>query len=380
MKYIEHIWEACRYKKAFIELFRFIEHLETEGGELYTNHPMTGSKKLNVQDELNQPNAIPFNDQTDLVYAHIAPDYHFCPEAINKVLSRAYFKQGQWEEFLFSFNANSIPEILKSYRISTEKDTKWYKAWHTWAFMNFRALKFCKDNVPELRKKIDFPLTSMGKYGAKLNPREFAINAIKGFFKSVAFCKNGSSLQDTLRILTIWFDDGHDEQIRAAVEEGIKSVSIDTWLQVIPQLIARIDMPHTSVAKLIHTLLTDIGKYHPQSLIYPLTVTSKSTNIARSNAANEILHLMRVHSPNLVKQAILVSEELIRIAILWHELWHEGLEEASRLYFGDNNIDAMFETLEPLHKMIERAPSTFKELSFYQSYGQDLAKAYQFCQ
>ncbi|KPM03125.1 serine/threonine-protein kinase mTOR-like protein [Sarcoptes scabiei] len=366
LKYIEHIWEACRYKKAFIELFRFIEHLETEGGELYTNHPMTGSKKLNVQDELNQPNAIPFNDQTDLVYAHIAPDYHFCPEAINKVLSRAYFKQGQWEEFLFSFNANSIPEILKSYRISTEKDTKWYKAWHTWAFMNFRALKFCKDNVPELRKKIDFPLTSMGKYGAKLNPREFAINAIKGFFKSVAFCKNGSSLQDTLRILTIWFDDGHDEQIRAAVEEGIKSVSIDTWLQVIPQLIARIDMPHTSVAKLIHTLLTDIGKYHPQSLIYPLTVTSKSTNIARSNAANEILHLMRVHSPNLVKQAILVSEELIRIAILWHELWHEGLEEASRLYFGDNNIDAMFETLEPLHKMIERAPSTFKELSFYQ--------------
>ena len=29
-----------------------------------------------------------------------------------------------------------------------------------------------------------------------------------------------------------------------------------------------------------------------------------------------------------------VSEELIRVAILWHELWHEGLEEASRLYFG----------------------------------------------
>ena len=41
---------------------------------------------------------------------------------------------------------------------------------------------------------------------------------------------------------------------------------------------------------------------------------------------------MRQHSPNLVEQADTVSQELIRVAVLWHELWHEGLEEASRLY------------------------------------------------
>ena len=29
-------------------------------------------------------------------------------------------------------------------------------------------------------------------------------------------------------------------------------------------------------------------------------------------------------------QALMVSDELIRVAILWHEQWHEGLEEASR--------------------------------------------------
>ena len=59
-----------------------------------------------------------------------------------------------------------------------------------------------------------------------------------------------------------------------------------------------------------------------------------------------------------------VSEELIRVAILWHELWHEGLEEASRLYFGDRNVKGMFETLEPLHQMLERGPQTLKEISF----------------
>ena len=50
----------------------------------------------------------------------------------------------------------------------------------------------------------------------------------------------------------------------------------------------------------------------------------------------------------------MVSQELIRVAILWHEMWHEGLEEASRLYFGDHNVEGMFTTLEPLHQMLER--------------------------
>lgn len=61
-----------------------------------------------------------------------------------------------------------------------------------------------------------------------------------------------------------------------------------------------------------------------------------------------------------------VSDELIRVAILWHELWHEGLEEASRLYFGERNVKGMFETLQPLHAMLERGPQTLKETSFNQ--------------
>lgn len=61
-----------------------------------------------------------------------------------------------------------------------------------------------------------------------------------------------------------------------------------------------------------------------------------------------------------------MSEELIRVAILWHELWHEGLEEASRLYFGDKNIKGMLDSLEPLHHMMEKGPQTQMETSFNQ--------------
>lgn len=47
-------------------------------------------------------------------------------------------------------------------------------------------------------------------------------------------------------------------------------------------------------------------------------------------------------------------------------MWHEGLEEASRLYFGERNVKGMFEVLEPLHAMMERGPQTLKETSFNQ--------------
>jgi hypothetical protein len=35
-------------------------------------------------------------------------------------------------------------------------------------------------------------------------------------------------------------------------------------------------------------------------------------------------------------------------------MWHEGLEEASRYYFTENNPEAMIATLEPLHDELER--------------------------
>ena len=101
-------------------------------------------------------------------------------------------------------------------------------------------------------------------------------------------------------------------------------------------------------------------------MIYPLTVAAKSNKPSRNQAANKVIKNMRDHSNTLVQHAMLVSEELIRVAILWHELWHEGLEEASRLYFGERNVKGMFAALEPLHQMIERGPQTLKETSFNQ--------------
>ena len=39
----------------------------------------------------------------------------------------------------------------------------------------------------------------------------------------------------------------------------------------------------------------------------------------------------------------------------------------------------MFDTLEPLHAMLERGPQTLKETSFNQAYGRDLMEAQEWC-
>ena len=108
------------------------------------------------------------------------------------------------------------------------------------------------------------------------------------------------------RLLTLWFDYGQWSEVYEALVDGIKTIQIDNWLQVIPQLIARIDTQRPLVSRLVHQLLTDIGKQHPQALIYPLTVASKSSSPARHAAAKKILKNMSDHSNTLVQQAMLV--------------------------------------------------------------------------
>lgn len=288
-----------------------------------------------------------------------------------RLLARCHLKLGSWCESLSGINELSIPEILRNYAAATELSSDWYKAWHAWAYMNFETVLFYKHQE-----------TNNDSAGTKKTAPEFiqqhTVPAVEGFFKSINL-SHGSSLQDTLRLLTLWFDYGQHPAVHEALVEGIRTIEINVWLQVIPQLIARIDTPRALVGKLIHSLLIDIGKSHPQALVYPLTVASKSSFVARKNAANQILKSMCTHSSNLVNQAAMISEELIRVAILWHEQWHEALEEASRLYFSELDVKGMFKTLEPLHSMLERGPQTMKEASFSQAYGRDLNEAQEWC-
>ena len=58
--------------------------------------------------------------------------------------------------------------------------------------------------------------------------------------------------------------------------------------------------------------------------------------------------------------------------------WHEGLEDASRLYFGEGNVSGMLQVLFRLHQELERGSSTRREQAFNTTFGRDLAEAHNF--
>ena len=255
-------------------------------------------------------------------------------------------------------------QALTSYFYATLSDENNYRAWHAWAVMNFRIVSHY------------FKTNQKSVISAHLTP------AIEGFFKSIALQdkEDSRSLQDILRLLTLWFEHGQRPKVREAVIDGFEKVSVDTWLAVIPQIIARIDTPVEEIRGLVHAALTKIGKVHPQALVFPLIVSSKSKVKSRSSAAWDLLNILRTESPVLLDQAFLVSEELIRIAILWHELWLEAIEEAFRELFTRKNIEKAIEVLLPLHDMMRKGPTTIKEHAFVQMYGGDLDEAEQWLQ
>lgn len=209
---------------------------------------------------------------------------------------------------------------------------------------------------------------------------QYVVPAIHGFFRSIALGQTSDSrnvLQDILRLLTLWFAHGARRDVEIAIQEGFEMVSIGTWLDVVPQLIARIHTKVPSIKKALHHLLVTLGEQHPHALVYPLTVAAKSINPSRQRAAENILDELRRTPGNaaLVDQAQLVSHELIRVAILWPEQWFEAIEEASRAYFNDEDLDAMNEILDARHATLREPFETIHEHEFSRNYGRELEDA-----
>jgi FKBP12-rapamycin complex-associated protein len=141
-----------------------------------------------------------------------------------KLLARCYLRIGDWQSSLHEEtrleNQGILPETLKSYLAATRYDRDWYKAWHAWAFANFEVLSHhekLEENVP-----VNIIVSHV-------------VPSVQGFFRSILL-STGSSLQDTLRLLTLWFNYGHHADVNYAIAEGFSTVSIDTWLEVIPQV------------------------------------------------------------------------------------------------------------------------------------------------
>lgn len=261
-------------------------------------------------------------------------------------------------------------DVLTTFKRATLFDSCGYRAWHAWALLNFRI-------AIQLRER---DVASGGKTLSK-TLRNHVVAAVKGFVNAIRLGTrkwSASVHQDLLNLLTCLFMHGKNQEISTIITESIGAIAIEAWLGVLPQLLARIHIKDPGIRAVLHPLLIRLGEKHPQALMYPLSVLLNSPVAERKASAESLMNSLKAHSSALVEEAQMVSSELIRVAILWLEMWHEGLEDASRLYFGEGNVSGMLDLLFPLHEMLEKGATTRQESDFLKSYGHDLSKAHSF--
>lgn len=298
---------------------------------------------------------------------------------------KCLLKLGSWKIRLLTpgvaVDQKTRSEIIQIYAQATNVNPKSYQAWHEWGLANYHAAQERGDRSGMMRSESATLLQR--RLRRPSIPVEHIlthiVNALKGLFRAISLGTSKSIarvMQDMLCILNFWFKYGEHSEVYNALREGLDSVPVDSWLGVLPQLIARIHHEGDLGRGLLHGLLENLGNRHAQALMYPLSVALQSPRMDRKVAAESLLANMRQHSAILIEQSVLVSQELIRIAILWDEEWYSTLEDSSRLYFGDGNVQGMLDLLLPLHEKISQGPKTNSDTLFLQTYGNDLHQAH----
>ena len=283
----------------------------------------------------------------------------------NKLKARCYLKLGMWEKNqLTILSEKMFDSVISSFKTSTELNPQYYKAWHAFGLMNYDAL--CA--YEELNKK-----SSQNSGRIQLH----CLAAINGFVHAISLGGNDitKTLQNILRFIKLWFNYGELPEQEALIRGSFEKINVTSWLAVIPQIFARIDIKSMVIRKMMFDLLDKIGQFEPQALLYPLCMLCRSSSPERRKCAEYLMNSMRQHSPTLMVQALQVCNELIRSAILLMEQWYETIEEATRICYATDNAPGAVNLLLELHEQMSLPPETMNEIAFHQSFGSNLKQA-----
>ncbi len=290
--------------------------------------------------------------------------------------------------------------VLKDLRKATELDPGSYRAWHAWAMLNLNLIG-TEDMLFEMNASMiqedasnsliggdvmstpisvasscppqyDSNIVRAWSSASALSPVNccHAAIAVQAFFRCLLLGGKITMVQDTLRLLTLWFQYGEDPRVDTEMALGIRGSPTEAWLPVVPQLLARVCSPSPRVRALLLQLLNRIGSDHPQALIYPITVAVSRPG--PQYLAQEVLVRLKSGNCKLVNEAALLSQELSKVALSLEEKWQQGLESASRAYMTKGDIHTMMKRLRALHAL----PSSSEvDAPFRSLFGRDLNEA-----
>lgn len=358
--YDKHLQLAkiCRNEDRFSNCLNVLNRLNRRLGQY--------EKQVKIKVELNINKCLYENNMQDQAINNLKQIINEEINYVDDILkSKIYCYYGIWN---LQKNENNLKEetvksIMGYLELSQKFDQKNYYSWHNYALVNYKFFDF---------------LINSGKESKNSNSLfQYATNAINGFMHAV--CIGGKNisktLQDLLRLIDLWFNMGDKEEIDKLIHKAFEMIDLDSWLLVIPQLLARVNIIDERIKNSLSFLLRKIGNTHPRALLYPLIVMNKSRSRKRRLASQVILDEMKKKYSTLIDEGSLIIDELNRCALLLHEEWGEAIEESAKLYFQSNDIKGMIKILMEVHEKMSKKPETMNEIHFYQLYASDLSEA-----
>lgn len=287
------------------------------------------------------------------------------PGVDDKLKARCFLKLGMWEKNQLTILADKmIDSVIFSFHKSTQLNPQYYKAWNAFGLMNYDALYMFEDMK---KKSIQSP--------ARI--QQHCVAAINGFVHAISLGGNDitKTLQNLLRLIKLWFAYGDQTEQEKLIRESFEKIDVTSWLAVLPQILARIDIKNQTIRIMMFDLLDKIGRHEPQALLYPLCMMLRMHSPERRKCAEHLKNSMMEHSALLMTQALQVCNELIRSAILLTEQWYETIEEATRICYSTDNVTEAVKVLMELHDKMATPPETMNEIAFHQTYGSSLKQA-----
>eukprot|EP01047_Picozoa_sp_COSAG01_P040446 COSAG01_NODE_3405_length_6131_cov_7.388926_1_plen_1714_part_10 len=139
---------------------------------------------------------------------------------------------------------------------------------------------------------------------------------------TLAFDCDDRDIMVTLRLLRLLVKHGTD--LEDVLSDGLESTPIAPWSAIIPQLFARVGHPDAYVRRQVHTLITRIGKESPHLIIWPGIVGYESDGVQDDGSQShleQLFDMLATTYPDLIRDARSMIAELVRITVLWEELW-----------------------------------------------------------
>src|SRR5690606_13013624 len=145
----------------------------------------------------------------------------------------------------------------------------------------------------------------------------------------------------TLRLLRLLAK--HGGQLHDLFLRHFDGLVIKPWLNIIPQLFARLDHPEVPVQNLITKLLCKIGIEDPQSIVFSCLVGSNSAHnsMLHNQLLSRIIQSLAVAHPDLVSHVRQLISDLQKVTVLWEETWYKFL--GSQLLELKNRLSTMVE-------------------------------------